>query len=67
MCTFTVLSDGSFSLIFCVCMNKFESKYRLEDHMDIHNKKNQYSCTEFDEKFFIRKTSTGKTYRSKKL
>ena len=32
-------------------MKKFESKYRLEDHMDIHNKQNQYSCTECDEKF----------------
>ena len=46
-----LLSDGSFSLICCVCMKKFESKYRLEDHMDIHNKQNQYSCTECDEKF----------------
>jgi hypothetical protein len=46
-----LLSDNSFALTCYICMKKFENKYRLQDHLDIHNPENQYNCLECDKKF----------------
>ena len=38
------ISKNSFALICYVCMKRFESKYRLEDHLNIHNENNPFVC-----------------------
>ena len=45
------ISKNSFKLICPVCMKIFESKYRLEDHMNLHNTKNPYFCKSCDRGF----------------
>ena len=39
------ISNNSFHLICYICMKKFESKYRLKDHMNIHSEEaNPHFC-----------------------
>ena len=39
------ISNNSFNLICYICMKKFESKYRLKDHMNIHSEEaNPHFC-----------------------
>ena len=46
------ISKNSFELICYVCMKKFESKYRLEDHMNTHDPENNpYTCKICDKGF----------------
>ena len=45
------ISKNSFKLICYVCMKTFESKYRLEDHMNIHNPENPHFCRACDRGF----------------
>ena len=45
------VSKNSFALICYVCMKKFENKYRLEDHMNIHDQGNPYFCKVCDKGF----------------
>ena len=46
------ISKNSFELICYVCMKKFENKYRLKDHIGIHDKQqNPYCCKICDKGF----------------
>ena len=45
------MNGNSFALICYVCMKKFENKYRLEDHMNIHDQENPYFCKVCDKGF----------------
>ena len=50
------VSKNSFALICYVCMKKFENKYRLEDHMNIHDEENPYFCKVCDKGFTTKYT-----------
>jgi hypothetical protein len=50
------VSKNSFDLICYVCMKKFENKYRLEDHMNIHNQENPYFCKSCDKGYTTKYT-----------
>lgn len=45
------ISQNSFALICYVCMKKFEDKYRLEDHMNVHKPDNLFTCKLCDKSF----------------
>ena len=44
-------SNNSFNLICYVCMKKFKSKYRLDDHMNIHSHENKHQCESCNKSF----------------
>ena len=46
-----LLSGNSFALTCYICMKKFESKYRLQDHLNVHSTHNKYNCFECNQKF----------------
>ena len=46
------ISKNSFELICYICMKSFKNKYRLKDHMNIHDPENNpYSCKVCDKGF----------------
>ena len=46
-----LISEKSMTLTCPFCKKKFESKYRLQDHIDAYSEENKYSCEECSRKF----------------